>query len=225
MTTYRPRPERLLLLRRLVTAAENAYNVAAKAVGIKSIESESSAFEDDLGELVQEILRGSGRLSKAEFRSQMKSMLKNYSESIAAQGWEEGGGDVEDIGPEELEIIQTFYTEQQSHVNDFSDWLKDKESDLDDAKGRIVSWVSSLVNLGQQMMARAMGDPPLLYDGDDGGESCDECQEYKGQVHRLSWWEARGLTKRNGNPEFSCGRWDACHHSFFHAKTGDLVIE
>jgi len=76
-----------------------------------------------------------------------------------------------------------------------------------------------------QAKARGMGDPPLRYDGDDGEESCEECQEYKGQTHRRTWWDKRGLLARNGNPNFGCRRFDNCHHSYFHARTGEKVID
>jgi len=55
----------------------------------------------------------------------------------------------------------------------------------------------------------------LTYNGEDGEESCRQCQKYKGQRHKKSWWESRGLLGRNGNENFDCGRWENCHHNYY----------
>ena len=190
-----------------------------------TIDDVASGFENDLGDLIQSLLRGGHRLSKSDFRRDVKKLIKDWAKQIFNVGWEEGGGDIADIESDDLALLEEFTQEQQGHVNDFSDWLTDKESDLDDVPDRVSLWAESMTNLGQQARARAMGDPSLRFDGDDGEESCEECQEYKGQTHRLSWWEKRDLTKRNGNENYGCKRFDNCHHSFFHARTGEKVID
>ena len=180
-------------------------------------------YKNDIGNLVQELLRGSGRLSKAQFRHDMKGIVKDYAREGFRVAWEEGGGDVNETEAGDVELIDEWRTEQQGFVDGFADWLKNKDSDLDLVDSRLESWAASFQNFLERVKLRAEGDPMLAYDGDDGQESCDECQEYKGQRHRLSWWEKRNLTKRNGNDNYGCGRWDNCHHHFYNSA-GDLVI-
>jgi hypothetical protein len=180
-------------------------------------------YTNDIGELVQNLLRGSGRLSKADFRRQMKSTIKAYAREGFSVAWEEGGGDVNETEAADIALIDEFTKEQQGFVDDFADWLTNKDSDLDQVQGRVDMWGASYQNYLEVVKLRAQGDPMLRYDGEDGAESCEECQEYKSQSHRLSWWEKRGLTKRNGNEEFTCGRWPNCQHSFYNAK-GEVVI-
>jgi hypothetical protein len=67
-----------------------------------------------------------------------------------------------------------------------------------------------------------LNDPALTFDGPDGRESCRECQFHKGKRHTTKYWRSRGLLGRNGNPNFTCGRW-VCQHSFF-ADDGELVV-
>ena len=152
------------------------------------------------------------------------SRLTEMADLAFREAWLEGGGDPADVDAADLEIVADWVEGQTAHVNDFSNWLEETRRTGAEIDDRVRDWVSSLRNLGEQVKARAMGDPPLKLDGDDGAESCDECQEYKGQVHRLSWWERRGLTARNGNENYGCKRFDNCQHSFYHAKTGELVI-
>ena len=205
----------------LVRTFAQAQFIKAQA----TVDDVAQGFGDNLGDLIQELLRGGHRLSKANFRRDMKKLVKDWSKQVFEVGWEEGGGDIADVESDDLALLEGFVSEQQGFVGAFSDWLTDKESDLDAVPDRVATWAASMENLGQRAKARAMGDPQLRYDGDDGEESCEECQEYKGQTHRLSWWEKRGLLARNGNPNFGCKRFDNCHHSFFHARTGEKVID
>lgn len=79
--------------------------------------------------------------------------------------------------------------------------------------GRVDNWVMALESLGRAGTAAAKGDPMMTFGGEDGDESCDECQKYKGQRHKRSWWESRGLLGRP-NENFGCGRYDNCQHYF-----------
>lgn len=214
-------------------AAKRLADTLAQLVGgaeRKSLAGAVDAYRGDLGGLVSDFLRqwrypkGGRTQSKATFRRAFKAAVKTGGQAAFAEGWQDGGGDLTDTEPADIALLNDWVEEQQGFVSAFSDWLVNKDSDLDAVPGRLDAWALSAQNLGELAKARAMGDPPLRYDGDDGEESCEECQEYKGQVHRLSWWEKRGLTKRNGNENYSCGRWEPCHHGFYHAKTGKLVI-
>src|SRR3990167_3590358 len=102
-----------------------------------------SGYDGDLRELVQSLLRGGHRLSKADFRRQMKATIKDYGREGFRVAWEEGGNDVDEIDSSDLEIMQEWISDQQSFVDGFADWLKDKESDLDDVPSRIDVWVDS----------------------------------------------------------------------------------
>ena len=198
----------------------------------KVAESDSSAvsdYESELQSLVQSVLRGSGRTSKADFRREMKQAISDAANAVAVEAFESEGNEAEDLDTEDLAFIKEFTGGQRAYVDGFADWLKDKESDLDQAVGRVDSWVTSMQNFYDQMRARAMGNPRLEFFGDDGADSCTECQEFQGAVHTLKWWQGdnpEGLdyTKRNGNPAFGCGRWETCKHGFKKVKGGEVVI-
>lgn len=201
-------------------------------LGHKSIASSLKTYEEALRDLIQELLRGGKRLSKGSFRAQMKGLIKTSANDVAEEGWVEGKGDPEDMESDDLAVISDWVSDQRGHVNDFSDWLTAKESDLDEVDSRVEAWSASMKNLGQVMKARAMGDPVLRFDGTDGDiEPCDTCDELKGQKHKLSWWQGGNpdgvdYTQRGGNSAYDCGHWDSgCRHHFYHAKTGELIIE
>jgi hypothetical protein len=88
---------------------------------------------------------------------------------------------------------------------------------------RIPLWVDSMRNFGEAGKLYALGNIMLTFDGDDGAESCDDCQRYKKQRHSRNWWADRGLLERNGNPNYECRRYSACHHSFFD-DSGKMIV-
>src|SRR3990167_3470720 len=118
-----------------------------------------SGYADDLGNLIQELLRGGHRTSKADFRRQMKGQIRDYAREGFRVAWEEGGGDVAEAKPDELAKIDEWKTEQQSHVNDFSDWLTNKEPDLDAVPDRLALWAASFEHFLNTVNAMASGDP------------------------------------------------------------------
>jgi len=204
-------------------AARRVASILGHAV--KSLDGAIADYRDAIGELIQNLLRGGASHfgNKADFRREFKAEIKSSAKDVFEEAWTEGGGDVAETEADDIELMQEFVSEQQSHVDDFSDWLVSKDTDLDEAQGRLNLWEQSMTNFGERVKLRAQGDPMVTLDGDDGKESCDECQEYKGQWHRLSWWERRDLTTRNGNANYGCGRWENCQHGFYN-KAGDLMI-
>jgi len=196
----------------------------------KSINQALREYESTLTRFAYDVLNGNS--SAVDFRRLHKALIKASARSAFEEGWREGGGKLEDTEADDIALIGEFVSEQTGFVNDFAAWLattNDEGKRNWEMKRRILadrtaSWVLALQNFAERVAARARGDQYLTYDGEDGEESCDECQEYKGQRHRLSWWEKRGLTKRNGNDNFSCGRWAPCHHHFYY-DDGKLALE
>src|SRR3990167_9941223 len=128
---------------------------AAKAEA--TIDDMASGYSNDLGDLIQSLLRGGHRLSKADFRRQMKGQIRDYAREGFRVAWEEGGGDVVEAKPDELGKIQDWTKEQQSFVNDFSDWLTNKDSDLDAVPERVAFWASAYESFLNDIKTTAMG--------------------------------------------------------------------
>lgn len=82
-------------------------------------------------------------------------------------------------------------------------------------RARVGDWARMLDGVFSEGKLRGADNVMLTFDGDDGEESCAECQKYKGQRHSAKWWVKRDLVRRNGNDNFGCGRWDNCHHDLY----------
>lgn len=172
--------------------------------------------------------------TRAQFAAALRSLIRSEGPGVYEEGMREGGSNdpAGDMDEGDDAILAGWIDDQLEFVNDFADAVGDvaglkppeatakQQSIFDRAK----LWAQSLATLGGLAKARALGDPMLTFDGDDGEESCDDCQRYKGQRHRRSWWEKNGLLQRNGNENFKCGRWGPCKHHYYD-DDGNLVIE
>jgi len=87
-----------------------------------------------------------------------------------------------------------------------------KEGDFDaDAEGtaRAEGYAQSLDMLYSGVKMRAAGNVMLTFAGEDGAESCKDCQRYKGQRHRASWWVAHGAIPPSR--DFECKGYNCFH--------------
>ncbi len=50
------------------------------------------------------------------------------------------------------------------------------------------------------------------FEGDDGKESCPDCQRLKGVKHRMSWWVDKELRPGVDHDNFECGGWNCQHY-------------
>jgi len=163
-------------------------------------------------------------------RQQHKALLKNAARDVYRDGYREGGIDPQELEPDDRanydEAIDDWIAGQFEFVNQFA---KDAAAAKRDKEAqaailmRVEQWAASLQNFGEAGRLAALGNIPLTFDGDDGFESCEDCQRYKGQRHRRDWWAKRGLLERNGNPNYECGRWENCHHDF-RDDNGKVVV-
>lgn len=90
-----------------------------------------------------------------------------------------------------------------------------KEDDYDanaEAADHADGYTTSLDGLYNGVKMGAAGSKMLTLAGTDGKVSCSDCQKYKGQRHKASWWLSRGIF---GPPfrMFECGGWE-CQHLF-----------
>lgn len=177
-----------------------------------------------------------GRMDKIEYRRKHKAAIADFGKRAYEEGLREDGADPGETTETDAARLLEWIDDQRGFVNAYADWLvseddgkrntADKRNELGD---RVEAWAASLRNLAQIAEASAEGDPLIYLDGKDGEKDpCDECQEFSGEdnAHRLSWWEKRDLLRRNGNENYTCGRWsEHCLHKFRLVKNGKVIIE
>jgi hypothetical protein len=173
-------------------------------------------YNDRLTRLVYDTFRTGDAV---DMRRAHRAMMKDLGMQSYIEGMREGGIDKPDDedGQTADDALDEWTSGQFEFVNQFAKdaaAAKKDKAQRDGVLARIDLWIAALRNFGEAGKLYALGNIPLTFDGEDGEESCDDCQRYKGQRHRRNWWADRGLLERDGNPNYECGRWPACHHSF-----------
>ena len=87
-----------------------------------------------------------------------------------------------------------------------------KEGDFEaenEAVRRADGYCNSLDAFFNGVKLSGAGNIMLTFDGDDGKESCTDCQRYKGQRHRASWWIAHDAVPPSRS--FECGGYHCDH--------------
>lgn len=194
---------------------------------VKTIDSIVRGYTNRLTTLVKDTMKSGDAVT---MRRGLKALLKNVARDVYRDGLREGGIEPKDESPEDRaatdEAIDDWLASQFEYIAQFAAdaaAVRKDKTQRDAILGRIDAWVSSLRNFGEAGKLAALGNIPLTLDGEDGDESCDQCQKYKGVRHRRNWWAERDLLRRNGNDNYECGRWDNCHH-YFRDDKGNVIV-
>lgn len=156
-------------------------------------------------------------MDKPDLARALRALIRENGRAIYIQALDDCGVPEEEMDDADDEQIDTWTGVQLEHVSDFASAVIAARGDKDAQNainGRVDDWIAAARSLATIACMMAKKNEMITLDGDDGEESCLECQRYKGQWHRASWWLERDLVRRNGNENYGCGRWDNCHHNF-----------
>lgn len=142
-------------------------------------------------------------------------------------GWADGGGDKV---PDEDAV--TWLNARVEAERGYIAMLFQEAKELRaDAEFDYFSWVTmradgyartvkELYNVGR---LRASKDMMVTFDGDDGAESCPDCQKYKGQRHRVSWFVKRNAVPPHGTG-LECHRGRRCQHFLMDDEGNQVTV-
>lgn len=165
---------------------------------------------------VYDYLSGKGNVGTVK-RAMKKAIAETYN-NVADLAWQDGGGELP-IGPEANAYTASRQAEEFAFVDTLGNGLKeiknDEESDINDAIQqafqRADGYSRSLDKFYSNVKALAAGNKMVMltFTGEDGEESCSDCQKYKGQRHKASWWVRRDAVPPSRS--FECGGYK-CQH-------------
>jgi hypothetical protein len=163
-------------------------------------------------------------------RAQRSAAGRAVVEAVPAafeRGIEDGGGDTDDIDPEDSAWATAQQGTQIDYLDGVFEWLKDLRANdtatEDMIQGRVNMWVGTLDGIYSEGRLRGMKNQKLYFDGDDGKESCVDCQRLKnGPPRTAKWVREHDMAPHPGNTNFECGGWN-CAHAWYSVKTDEQV--
>lgn len=165
-----------------------------------------SNFLISLSQAASEFLEGADQRSTVNLAKRITVEAYGQAAEAAFGGEEPEGDDLRFLNTEvadELDFIEALWGDLK---------MQRKAGDTRLPAGRIEQYANSLDALFNELKARASRNLMLEMVGDDGAESCKDCQRYKGQRHRAKWWIEKGLIPGvPGNSNYEC-RGFQCQH-------------
>jgi len=163
---------------------------------------------------IEAYLSGSGNITGPK-RTMIVALSQAYTEG-ADTAYVDGGGTLP-LDDDTAAMARGLLDAQFGFADVLFETLKAlrREGDFDatgEATARATGYSNSLDILYSTIKLAGAGNTMLTFEGDDGSESCADCQKYKGQRHRASWWIAHNAIPPNR--EFECHGYNCLHRLY-----------
>lgn len=156
------------------------------------------------------------------FKNAMKRAMVEAFGGAVDLGYEEVGGELP-LDDDTLSWLNEQVDTESGHIDDLFSRLKKESEGLDpinQAFARADGYTKTLDAVYAEAKMRGSKNATAEFVGDDGEESCEDCQDMKGKRHKLSYIIENNLIPRPGNDRFKCKGYH-CEHYWVNVKTGE----
>jgi hypothetical protein len=174
----------------MITAAKAFYS---NAVSAKALQSTRLDFFAEFGDLLARAL--SDEANSRMFSSGLRAMISRYIDRMFVDGLTDGGVDSTEMDDEDRRTVARLKAEQSAYVTGLLTAIyRDGKVTADEAEVKPELWFNkSLMPAFNAGLESAAANVLMEFGGDDGDESCPDCQTLKGQIHRYKAWKGRNL--------------------------------
>jgi hypothetical protein len=182
-------------------------------------------YHDTITELLTTYFENGGSITSP--RNQFKQAMVEAFGTSFDTGWVDGGQELP-ADEDALDWLNARVEQEMGFIDMLFQEAKElrREEDFDYFSwitARADGYVRTLAEVYNQARLRASQDIMVTFDGDDGEESCPDCQKYKGARHKISWF-----VKRNAVPPFGtgleCHPGGRCKHGLFDDGGNKITI-
>jgi hypothetical protein len=153
-----------------------------------------------------------------------KAMIQAFGDAFD-NGYTDGGGELP-IEDEAIGWLEARLNQEAGYIDMLFESAKQlrKEEDFDyftwatQHAGNYVNTLREIYNVGN---LSAQKNKMVTFTGDDGAESCPDCQKLKGKRHKISWFVARGFVPPHGQG-LECHPGRRCQH-FLEDSDGNRI--
>ena len=130
-------------------------------------------------------------------------------------GWTDGGAELP-LDDDGLEWLGARQSQEFGYIDMLFQEAKElrKEYEFDSfawTTARADGYTNTLKEVYNNARMRAMPNQMVTFDGDDGQESCPDCQKLKGKRHKISWFVSRNYVPPFGTG-LECHKGGHCQH-------------
>jgi len=156
------------------------------------------------------------------FKNKMKKGMVEAFGATIDKGYEESGGELP-LDDDTLAWLNEQVANESGYIDDLFSRLKQEWDGIDpinEAFARADGYAKTLDAIYAEAKMRGAKNATAEFVGDDGAESCEDCQKMKGKKHKLSYIIANNLIPRPGNDNYKCKGYH-CEHYWVNVKTGE----
>jgi len=203
--------------------------IVALARGLGGLDSAGirSSYLDVIGDAMLVYLLGDESITK--FRNSYKRAVLEHFDSMFYSGYVAGGGQISQMSEDDRGWLLAKMAAELGYVDMLFQGLKAlrKSQDITQNWAGIAMqhagmYARALDSVYAEGYMRGAKDDRFVFEGDDGMESCPECQSMKGKEHTAIWIVERGAIPSPGTTFYSCHGYN-CAHYWRSLKTGETL--
>lgn len=182
-----------------------------------SVDDDSREYETSLSALMFDVW--SGRIDADQFAEKHKRLLETMGLAMLASGLLAAGVSIDQVDAAMAGMeayLNDWIAGQSEYVDSFArDVLaaRDNLSLRMEIYRRAALWVEAMRGMANIAGAMTRLDEMLTFSGEDGAESCDDCQKMKGVRKPASWWINNNMIPGViGTSHYRCHGYYCQHH-------------
>ena len=170
---------------------------------------------------VEQYLTGDKPVTR--FRNKASQAVSESFTDAVYEGYAQAGAELP--LPDDIQAwLSQRIGEERTHIEGMFDRLKQEWEGLDwikEAYARADGYAKTLDMVFQEAKMRGADNATLVFVGDDGAESCPDCQRMQGKRHTIKYILAHNLIPKPGNSTYECNGYN-CQHYWMNPKTGEI---
>lgn len=205
----------------LIRARLEGIKVGAVAGDLSEV---NSVYHDNITSALTSFFEGG---SVTTPKNKMKQAARMAFLDAFELGWKDGGADLP-LDEDALAWLDARLSQELGYIDMLFQEAKElrKEEGFDFftwITARADGYTNTLKEIYNNARMRAMPNQMVTFDGDDGAESCPDCQKLKGKRHKISWFVSRNYVPPFGTG-LECHRGGHCQHGLKDDKGNWITI-
>jgi len=156
------------------------------------------------------------------FSNSARAAMSEAFTDAAYEGYQNAGAELP-LADDVSAWLSERIAAERENITALFERLKEGRGTLDpiaEAMARAEGYTKTLDAMYNEAKMRGTSNATLVFDGDDGAESCPDCQKMKGKRHTIKYILANNLIPKPGNDTYECKGY-RCEHFWMNPKTGE----